>query len=161
MVGLLYADRYPSPTPVDEVDRDVLWMFTEDFSRIYERAVMIERMRAQRNLVRDAFDFAESIVTSLTSAEIELAWTVEDRVPAADAQALETPHAPPDVDELLTAREKEVLRMIVRGASNAVIAERLVIKEGTVKSHVKHILRKLGAINRAEAISRYMGTISS
>jgi DNA-binding CsgD family transcriptional regulator len=161
MVGLLYADRYPSPTPVDEVDRDVLWMFTEDFSRIYERAVMIERMRAQRNLVREAFGFADSIVMSLASAEIELAWTVEDRVPATDPEVLETPQAPPEVDELLTAREKEVLAMIVRGASNAVIAERLVIKEGTVKSHVKHILRKLGAINRAEAISRYWGAMSS
>jgi DNA-binding CsgD family transcriptional regulator len=32
-----------------------------------------------------------------------------------------------------------------------------VIAEGTVKSHVKHILRKLGAANRSEAIARYMG----
>jgi DNA-binding CsgD family transcriptional regulator len=47
--------------------------------------------------------------------------------------------------------------MMVRGASNAAIAEKLIIKEGTVKSHVKHILRKLDAVNRAEAISRYMG----
>ena len=44
-----------------------------------------------------------------------------------------------------------------RGASNVVIAERLAIKGGTVKSHVKHILRKLDAVNRAEAIARYMG----
>jgi DNA-binding NarL/FixJ family response regulator len=49
---------------------------------------------------------------------------------------------------------------MVRGASNAAIAEQLVIKEGTVKSHVKHILRKLGAVNRAETISRYMGVVS-
>ena len=45
--------------------------------------------------------------------------------------------------------------MMVRGLSNAAIAERLVIKVGTVKSHVKHILRKLGAVNRAAAISKY------
>jgi LuxR family transcriptional regulator, regulator of acetate metabolism len=38
-----------------------------------------------------------------------------------------------------------------------VIAERLVIKPGTVNAHVKHILRKLDAVNRAEAIARYMG----
>jgi DNA-binding NarL/FixJ family response regulator len=42
------------------------------------------------------------------------------------------------------------------GLNNAAIAERLVICEGTVKSHVKHILRKLGAVNRTEAISRYL-----
>jgi DNA-binding NarL/FixJ family response regulator len=41
--------------------------------------------------------------------------------------------------------------------ANAIIAERLVIKPGTVKAHVKHILRKLDAINRTEAIARYMG----
>ena len=57
----------------------------------------------------------------------------------------------------LTAREAEVLTMMVKGASNALIAEKLMIKHGTVKSHVKHILRKLDAVNRAEAISRYMG----
>jgi LuxR family transcriptional regulator, regulator of acetate metabolism len=41
--------------------------------------------------------------------------------------------------------------------SNASIADEMLIKHGTVKSHVKHILRKLDAVNRAEAISRHMG----
>ena len=42
------------------------------------------------------------------------------------------------------------------GSTNAAIANELVISEGTVKSHVKHILRKLRASNRAEAVSRYL-----
>lgn len=42
------------------------------------------------------------------------------------------------------------------GHTNARIARRLVISEGTVKSHVKHILRKLGAANRAEAVARWL-----
>ena len=63
------------------------------------------------------------------------------------------------IDELLTSREREVLQLMVKGCSNGVIAERLVIREGTVKSHVKHILRKVGAVNRAEAISRYLGMV--
>ena len=54
-----------------------------------------------------------------------------------------------DVDELHTEREREVLELMVAGATNSTIAERLVITEGTVKSHVKHILRKLGAVNRS------------
>ena len=45
---------------------------------------------------------------------------------------------------------------MAEGATNLAIAERLVISEGTVKSHVKSILRKLRAANRAEAVSRYM-----
>jgi DNA-binding NarL/FixJ family response regulator len=40
-------------------------------------------------------------------------------------------------------------------------SSRLVISEGTVKSHVKQILRKIGAANRSEAIARYLGMIGS
>jgi DNA-binding CsgD family transcriptional regulator len=57
----------------------------------------------------------------------------------------------------LTRREVEVLRLMAGGDTNGRIARRLVISEGTVKSHVKHILRKLGAANRAEAVSRWLG----
>jgi DNA-binding CsgD family transcriptional regulator len=157
LVGVLYADHSTSGRPVDELDRDVLWAFAEDFGRIYERMVLLERMRKQRGQVREMFEFVESMMASVASAEIELARGSEDRMPHADADNLETPEAAPIVGELLTPREAEVLAMMVRGASNVVIAERLAIKEGTVKSHVKHILRKLDAVNRAEAISRYMG----
>ncbi|WP_343038556.1 helix-turn-helix transcriptional regulator [Mycolicibacterium sp. CBMA 360] len=53
----------------------------------------------------------------------------------------------------LTEREVEVFELMVTGASNQEIADQLVITEGTVKSHVKHILRKYGAANRAQAIA--------
>ena len=65
----------------------------------------------------------------------------------------------PAIDALLTEREREVLQMMAAGLTNSAIAERLVIREGTVKSHVKHILRKIGAVNRAEAIARYLGAV--
>jgi DNA-binding CsgD family transcriptional regulator len=54
-------------------------------------------------------------------------------------------------DNALTRRELEVLRYLADGDTNAVIARRLVVSVGTVKSHVKNILRKLGAQNRVEA----------
>jgi NarL family two-component system response regulator LiaR len=53
--------------------------------------------------------------------------------------------------EDLTARQKEVLALIVDGMSNAEIAERLVISQATARYHVSTILSKLGAANRAEA----------
>ena len=56
--------------------------------------------------------------------------------------------------ENLTGREMEVLELIAQGATNQAIAARLVISIGTVKSHVNHILAKLGAHNRTEAIAR-------
>ncbi|MFC9363082.1 helix-turn-helix transcriptional regulator, partial [Rhodococcus sp. NPDC057014] len=55
----------------------------------------------------------------------------------------------------LTDREVDVVRLILTGASNSTIAAELVITVDTVKSHVKRILRKLGATNRAELIAKY------
>jgi NarL family two-component system response regulator LiaR len=53
----------------------------------------------------------------------------------------------------LSAREKEVLRCMVAGMSNAEISESLVISLSTAKYHVSSILTKLGVQNRAEAVS--------
>ena len=54
----------------------------------------------------------------------------------------------------LTPREREVLGLIAEGARDREIADQLVLTESTVKSHVQSILRKLGARNRTEAVSR-------
>jgi DNA-binding NarL/FixJ family response regulator len=56
--------------------------------------------------------------------------------------------------EHLSEREREVLRLMARGASNHEIAKQLVITVGTVKSHINHILGKLEAHNRTEAVAR-------
>ena len=56
-------------------------------------------------------------------------------------------------DEVLTEREKDVLKHVAGGNRNRDIAERLFISEETVKVHVKHIMEKLGANDRTEAVT--------
>jgi DNA-binding NarL/FixJ family response regulator len=56
-------------------------------------------------------------------------------------------------DEALTPREVDVLRHISGGNRNRDIAERLFISEETVKVHIKHIMEKLGATDRTQAIA--------
>ncbi|WP_344650607.1 response regulator transcription factor [Cryptosporangium japonicum] len=56
--------------------------------------------------------------------------------------------------EALSAREIEVLRELAAGRSNAEIAAALFVARGTVKAHLHHIFRKLGATSRLQAVAR-------
>ncbi|MBW5249288.1 response regulator transcription factor [Streptomyces poriferorum] len=62
-----------------------------------------------------------------------------------------TPLAPGH--ETLSAREREVLRLVARGTSNREIAAELFISEATVKTHLTHVFAKLGAKDRAAAVA--------
>ncbi|MEV4421245.1 LuxR C-terminal-related transcriptional regulator [Patulibacter sp. NPDC049589] len=157
VIGFLHADH--ETAPVTEIDREVLWAFTESFGHIFERAVLLNRLREQREQVGRAMATVTSVLSDLANAEIELAGRAPDAPATLPGTGLQPPssHLPGSrIEALLTARELEVLGLMATGATNARIAQQLVISDATVKSHVKRILRKLRAGNRAEAISRYL-----
>nr|WP_154696993.1 response regulator transcription factor [Lentzea guizhouensis] len=92
-------------------------------------------------------------ITAVASGEMQFSPTVMSRLVAAylrdDVAA--APCAPPGLDEL-TDREREVLRLVGTGITNADIASRLTVTEGTVKTHLNRVMTKLRLTSRAQAV---------
>lgn len=153
VIGLLHADRLDSE--VDELDREVLWVFALGFAQIFERAVLLARLREQQAEVTQAMRAVEGVLEQLASAEIDLTAPARETPAPEPSRALAVERRDA-LQSLLTARELEVLSLMATGATNERIAQQLVIATGTVKTHVKQILRKLRVENRAAAISRYL-----
>ena len=85
------------------------------------------------------------------SADLERCATQLQELAASTAtEPQPKPHLP------LTPRQLDILRLIAQGLTNAAIAERLVVTEGTVKWHVKQILAKTASTNRTEAVARVL-----
>jgi PAS domain S-box-containing protein len=95
----------------------------------------IDLRKRLENLVRD-------FVVSTTS------------VTAENAAAIISTTRAPAKDTDLSSRELEVLRLLARGESSKSVGEQLHISHTTVNNHVQHLMRKLGAHNRLEAIRR-------
>jgi LuxR family transcriptional regulator, regulator of acetate metabolism len=139
VIAMLHVDRYHTGAVVNEEDADLLWTFAEGFGYAYERMRLLSRLRRH-------------------AAELAHSGGMPVMVPPASRRGTLVTRGSGDADGTpLTAREREVIELVSAGATNQEIANALVISESTVKSHVKHILRKLGAANRAEAVSRHLG----
>jgi DNA-binding NarL/FixJ family response regulator len=89
-------------------------------------------------------------VRTVAAGEALLSPSVTKRVIRQFAR-IPRPERPKQLDEL-TVREQEILRLIAGGLSNGEIGARLYISETTVKTHVTHILQKLGLRDRVQAV---------
>jgi DNA-binding NarL/FixJ family response regulator len=108
------------------------------------------RAGARGYLTKDAgAEEIEAGITAVARGEAALDPAVQAHVLAGLAEGAGEPALP----DGLTPREAEVLTLIAEGLSNAQIAERLVLSQATVKSHVNHVFAKAGVRDRAQAVA--------
>jgi DNA-binding NarL/FixJ family response regulator len=91
-------------------------------------------------------------VRVVAAGDALLAPTVTRRLIGEFARLRPPPGTPPERLRELTPRETEVLRLVAEGLSNGEIAERLVVSEETVKTHVSRVLTKLDMRDRTQAV---------
>jgi DNA-binding NarL/FixJ family response regulator len=158
--------------------REALERFRELHPDITLMDVRLPDMSGIDAMIAIRKEFSESRVIMLTTSEgdVEIQRALEGgakgymlkSMPPKDlVEAIRQVHAgkkriPPSIaahlaehysDEALTAREIEVLQQIAGGNRNRDIAEKLFISEETVKVHIKHIMDKLGASDRTQAVA--------
>ena len=150
VVGLMHADATASRRTVDEVDRELLALACTGLGEVFHRAVLRETLQRHRAELQSAINWLSGQLRSSVSGGVNGA----DGAGPGSAAGNEAAEAV----RSLTAREREILALMARGQTNAQIASSLAVREGTVKYHVKNVLRKLSARNRADAVARYART---
>jgi DNA-binding NarL/FixJ family response regulator/class 3 adenylate cyclase len=146
--GLKAAERILSDP---ELDAAVLMLTTFDLDQYIYEAL---RIGASGFLLKDTpADRLLDAVRVAAAGDALLAPSITRRLIERFTRAArpEPGSAPPRLAEL-TPRELEVLKLVARGLSNAEIAAELVLGENTIKTHVAHILGKLGLRDRVQAV---------
>lgn len=147
-IALLHADAPSESGDVGVEDRDLLGLFAEGLGAVMERNIVAERLRSLHTAAHQHVDEMHSL-TDLFGDDLD----VDLRAGSAVMTTHDT--VADNAAEQLTHRERQVLTLMAAGKTNAQIAARLFISEGTVKSHVRHIMQKLEASNRTDAVARY------
>ena len=155
VIGFLHGDCAFSDRELSAEDAEALGSFSVAFCLVYERSVLRTRLRVQRQEMRQVAAWADARTGELEDRLVSLQEGGKPP-PSASPASASAQEANAALRDLLTRRELEVLELMVRGETNGAIARDLVLATGTVKFHVKNILRKLHASNRAEATSRYL-----
>jgi DNA-binding CsgD family transcriptional regulator/GAF domain-containing protein len=154
-IGILHVDR-PEPHGIVTMDHlEQLEAFAECLSVAFESAALEEKASQQRGEVDNLCGNVDEL---LGRSARSVLWSSPRAAPLQLHDAYhrgEEPAVP-----ALTAREREIMSHVATGATNHQIARCLVISEGTVKSHLKHIAKKLNTSSRAAAVAIYAGVAS-
>jgi DNA-binding CsgD family transcriptional regulator len=144
-IGLLHAD--PGERPAGAFDLELITIACDGLGEVFDRATLRDTLQRHRTELQSAAQWIGGRLGSI-AADGQLGTAAAGS--SHDGDAVST----------LTARELEVLALMARGQTNAAIARALVVQEGTVKYHVKNVLRKMGARSRADAVARYVRATS-
>ncbi len=113
---------------------------------------LLSSLRAQERK-QGPTPYLDTVLASFSSSALHKEQPHPELPPSPSRPRLPHKQASPLLDPL-SEREQEVLRLLAQGASNQEIAEQLVVTAATVKFHVSHILSKLQARNRTQAVAR-------
>ena len=150
-VRMPVLDGLAATRRITSIDRDakILILTTFDLDEYVYEAL---RAGASGFLLKDRPpEELVAAVRTIAAGDALLSPSVTKRLIAEFAARPEPLPSPDGLGEL-TDREREVLLLLAQGASNAEIASRLFVAETTVKTHVAHVLRKLGIRDRAQAV---------
>ena len=132
----------------------------EGYLRIFDQGAALNRLLVEAANLGISREYAGRILSVAGMPQALVTRRESDAIlPGAAARSSQASYIElgENLKEHLSDRELAVLRLMARGASNHEIAEQLVITVGTVKSHINHILGKLDAHNRTEAVARARG----
>jgi len=154
--ALALAGRGDRDAAVDALARALALGCSQGYVRVFAdegapMAALLARLAAVQRAERAAAEKAERGVPADYLAKVRQAFGGQDDLQGAGRSAAVVV---PGLVEQLTARELEVLALLAAGLPNPRIARQLVVTLDTVKKHVSHLLGKLGAANRTEAVTR-------
>lgn len=148
-IGIIHGDRVGQRHPATEDDRRAIGDFATSVSLVFERKWSAEVLASRVSTLEADLSDARAKLRAALIPEQTLLRPTTVREPG------EPPTGSSGSDRLLTRREREVIDLVARGATNGMIADRLSLSEETVKSHMRTILRKLRVGNRNAAVARF------
>jgi DNA-binding CsgD family transcriptional regulator len=154
VIGLIYVAQSASLRR-DENLPVRLDRFANCVSRQFELVMLLRRLDAQSAQVGQGLSTVQRVVTE-SDTSVDLMQLVGREQAGPTVSETDSWTAPlVTLENEFTLRERDVMKLLSTGLDNKQIAERLAIAESTVKSHLQHMLRKAGAVNRSELIGQF------